>query len=353
MGPRFRADDTDWVSKFIRVARWSSRIALAAASALLPTAVHAVDFYQGKQITITVGFTSGGTYDATARLFARHLGRHLADNPTVVVRNMPGSGSLVAAMHLYNAAPRDGTALGIIGGGTVLEPLLGNPQARYDAQRFTWIGGRSRDNFLCAVWHTVPVATMADVTRRETVVGATGPGSRTMSYPKALNELIGTNSRSCPAIPAATRSRLRSNAARSRLLRVGARQHHDARARVAARRQDQAIGAVHGRQARSGERAARERARADGGRQAGDRRARRRLSAGLAAARAARPARRAHARAAGGLRCNDDGPRAIGGGRAVGPRHRRGGTEMQTLVEHLYATPPAVLDLVRKINAGR
>jgi tripartite-type tricarboxylate transporter receptor subunit TctC len=110
----------------------------------------------------------------------------------VVVRNMPGSGSLVATMHLYNAAPKDGTALGIVGGGTVLEPLLGNPQAKYDAQRFTWIGGRSRDNFLCAVWHTVPVQTMADVTRRETVVGATGPGSRTMSYPKALNELIGT-----------------------------------------------------------------------------------------------------------------------------------------------------------------
>src|SRR5439155_7160454 len=67
-----------------------------------------------------------------------------------------------------------------------------NPQAKYDAQKFTWIGGRSRDNFLCAVWHTMPVQTMADVTRRETVVGATGPGSRTMSYPKALNELIGT-----------------------------------------------------------------------------------------------------------------------------------------------------------------
>jgi len=170
---------------------WTALL-ISAASPSLSTAARAADFYQGKQITITAGFTSGGTYDATARLFARHLGRHLAGNPTVVVRNMPGSGSLVATMHLYHAAPKDGTALGIVGGGTVLEPLLGNPQAKYDAQRFTWIGGRSRDNFLCAVWHTVPVQTMADVTRRETVVGATGPGSRTMSYPKALNELIGT-----------------------------------------------------------------------------------------------------------------------------------------------------------------
>jgi hypothetical protein len=72
---------------------------------------------------------------------------------------MPGSGSLVAALHLYNGAPKDGTTLGVLGGGIVVEPLLGNPNAAYDSRRFTWIGGRSRDNFLCVVWHTVPVRT--------------------------------------------------------------------------------------------------------------------------------------------------------------------------------------------------
>jgi tripartite-type tricarboxylate transporter receptor subunit TctC len=178
--------------------RRASRIDLMVAGVLTaawspscPTA-QAADFYQGKQITITVGFTAGGTYDATARLFARYLGRHLAGNPSVIVRNMPGAGSLVATTQLYNTAPKDGTSLGIIGGGTVLEPLLGNPRAKYDPRRITWIGGRSRDNFLCLVWHTVPVRTIADVTRRETVVGATGPGSRTLTYPKGLDELIGT-----------------------------------------------------------------------------------------------------------------------------------------------------------------
>ena len=70
---------------------------------------------------------------------------------------MPGAGSMVATTNLFNTAPRDGTTLGVIGGGTVLEPLLGNPQAKYDARQFAWIGGRSRDNFLCLVWHTVPV----------------------------------------------------------------------------------------------------------------------------------------------------------------------------------------------------
>jgi tripartite-type tricarboxylate transporter receptor subunit TctC len=153
---------------------------------------NAADFYQGKQITITVGFTAGGLYDVSARLWARFLPKYLAGHPTVVVRNMPGSGSLVAALHTYNAAPRDGTALAVVGGGTVLEPLLGNPQATYDARRFNWIGGKSRDNSICVVWHTVPVKSIEDVMTRETVVGATGPGSRTVSYPKALNELVGT-----------------------------------------------------------------------------------------------------------------------------------------------------------------
>jgi tripartite-type tricarboxylate transporter receptor subunit TctC len=168
------------------------RLALVAAVLLIAAPAFAQDFYQGKQITIVVGFTSGGAYDVTARLWARFLGKHLAGHPTVVVRNMPGSGSLVAALHTYNAAPKDGTTLAVIGGGTVLEPLLGNPQATYDARRFNWIGGRSRDNFLCVVWHTVPVKTIEDVMKRETIVGSTGPGSRTLSYPKALNELIGT-----------------------------------------------------------------------------------------------------------------------------------------------------------------
>jgi tripartite-type tricarboxylate transporter receptor subunit TctC len=149
-------------------------------------------FYQGKQITIVVGYSTGGTYDAGARLLARHLGRHLPGNPGVIVRNMPGSGGLVATRHLYEAAPKDGTTFGSVTGGMAIEPLLGNPQAKYDARRFSWIGGRSRDNIVCATWNKVPVRSMADVVKRETVMGATGPGSRTIAHPRAFNELLGT-----------------------------------------------------------------------------------------------------------------------------------------------------------------
>jgi tripartite-type tricarboxylate transporter receptor subunit TctC len=160
--------------------------------------------FQGKQITIVVGYSTGGTYDASARLVARHLGRHLPGNPGVIVRNMPGSGGLVATRHLYEVAPRDGTTLAVVTGGIAIEPLLGNPQAKYDARRFNWIGGRSRDNIVCATWNKVPVRSMADVTKRETVMGATGPGSRTLSHPRAFNELIGTKFKLVPGYPGGT-----------------------------------------------------------------------------------------------------------------------------------------------------
>jgi tripartite-type tricarboxylate transporter receptor subunit TctC len=175
--------------------------AIIAGALALATPAGAAEFYAGKQVTIVVGFTAAGTYDATARLFARHLGQYLSGKPNVIVRNMPGAGSLIATNSLYASMPKDGTTLGVIGGGVVLEPLLNNPQANYDPRRFNWIGGRTRDNFLCLVWHTVPVKTLDDVKTRETVVGATGPGSRTLTYPRALNELLGTRFKIVPGYP--------------------------------------------------------------------------------------------------------------------------------------------------------
>jgi tripartite-type tricarboxylate transporter receptor subunit TctC len=110
----------------------------------------------------------------------------------VVVQNLPGAGSLVATVTLANTAARDGTVLGVVGGGTALEPVLGNPQARYDARQFAWIGGKSGDHFMCAISSGVPAKDIAGAREREIVVGSTGTGSRTMSYPIALNSLVGT-----------------------------------------------------------------------------------------------------------------------------------------------------------------
>jgi hypothetical protein len=158
----------------------------------------------------------------------------------VIVRNMPGAGSLVATTHLYNAAPKDGTTLGIIGDGTVLEPLLGNPRAKYDARPFAWIGGRSRDNFLCVVWRTVPLSAIEDVARRETVVGATGPGSLTVTYPRALNDLVGTKFKIVSGYPDGNEITLALEKGEVEGYCGWALQHQDAGAGLAPRRHDQA-----------------------------------------------------------------------------------------------------------------
>jgi tripartite-type tricarboxylate transporter receptor subunit TctC len=161
----------------------------------------AADFYEGKSITIVVGFSPGGGYDQLARFAARHMPRFIAGKPNIIVQNLPGAGSLVATTQLFNSAPRNGTVLGVIGGGTVLEPMLGNPQARYDPRQFSWIGGRSPDHFMCALWHEAKVDTIEDARHREVVFGSTGTGSRTMTFPYALNALTGTKFRIVSGYP--------------------------------------------------------------------------------------------------------------------------------------------------------
>src|SRR5215831_2180799 len=116
------------------------RIAVAAVSVLLPRPVPAsaqAEFFRGKSITMLIGYTSGGGYDLYARVLSRHMGRHIPGNPSVVPQNMPGAGSLRLAIFLYNAAPGDGTTIGMIGGGLGVEPLIGTSATQYDGRRFT------------------------------------------------------------------------------------------------------------------------------------------------------------------------------------------------------------------------
>src|SRR3954462_7367241 len=97
-------------------------------------------FFARKTITISIGYTAGGSYDLYGRLVARHLGKHIPGNPTVVAQNMPGAGSLKAANYIYEVAPKDGTALGVVVESAALEQALGNSAALYDAAKFTWVG---------------------------------------------------------------------------------------------------------------------------------------------------------------------------------------------------------------------
>ena len=102
------------------------------------------DFYKGRQLSLVVGYGPGGGYDVYARLIARHLGKYIPGNPTIVVQNMPGAGSLRAANYLYSVAPKDGTAIGLFGSDMPLIGLIANnPNVQFNPRKFIWLGSSS------------------------------------------------------------------------------------------------------------------------------------------------------------------------------------------------------------------
>ena len=145
----------------------------------------------GKNVTLIIGFGPGGGYDLWGRLVARHIGKHLPGNPTVVAQNMPGAGSYVAASHIYGAAPKDGTVFAIIARDAALGPLSGAPGARFDATKLSWLGSPTRERNACIANATAKVKSADDLREKELVIGDTGPGTGTRSYPKVLNDLLG------------------------------------------------------------------------------------------------------------------------------------------------------------------
>jgi tripartite-type tricarboxylate transporter receptor subunit TctC len=145
----------------------------------------------GKSVSLLIGFGPGGGYDLWGRTVARHIGKHLPGKPSVVPQNMPGAGSYVAASHLYGAAPKDGTVFGIIARDAALGPLSNAPGARFDATKMSWLGSPTREHNACIANSTAKVKKADDLRTHELVLGDTGPGTGTRSYPKVLNDLLG------------------------------------------------------------------------------------------------------------------------------------------------------------------
>ncbi|HLH93828.1 MAG TPA: tripartite tricarboxylate transporter substrate-binding protein [Xanthobacteraceae bacterium] len=164
--------------------------------------------FAGKTITIYVGYTAGGSYDLYGRLIARHLGQHLPGKPTVVVQNMPGAGSLKAANYLYEVAPRDGTALGVVVESAALEQALSNPAAQYDAAKFTYVGRVATSNNIFMMWHTAKVQSLEDAKQAPSLLASTGPGSIAETIPRLTNALIGTKFKLISGYPASTEAML-------------------------------------------------------------------------------------------------------------------------------------------------
>lgn len=144
------------------------------------------------RLTIIVGMSPPDQHDNDARLLAKYIGKYLPGNPTVIVQNMPGAGSLKAARYLQNVAPRTGEAIGIVQRGVMMMPLLGFPAANFDPTEFTFVGSRAPETSIVVLWHTAPIKSIQEVTQQEAVVAATGGGADSNTMPFIYNETLGT-----------------------------------------------------------------------------------------------------------------------------------------------------------------
>ncbi len=148
------------------------------------------DFYKGKIINLVIATATGGGYDTYARLIARHIGRHIPGQPAIVPQNMPGAAGIRAANYLYAAAPKDGTAIGMLDQATYLDQVLGTPGLTADASRFNWIGRILSNSAVLYAWHLAKVKRIEDALTQELIVSTSGAASR-LNW-TVLNNVVGT-----------------------------------------------------------------------------------------------------------------------------------------------------------------
>jgi tripartite-type tricarboxylate transporter receptor subunit TctC len=167
-------------------------VGLFFAAILAATPAHAESPYEGKTITIVTSTGVGGVYDLTARVIARHMGRYIPGNPTLIVQNMPGGGNVLATNYMYNIAPKDGLTIASIHNAMPLHQVLDGRGVRFDAARFNWLGSTGSENEVILVWRTAGIATIRQAMEREVVLGSTGAGSGLSIIPTAMNNVLGT-----------------------------------------------------------------------------------------------------------------------------------------------------------------
>jgi tripartite-type tricarboxylate transporter receptor subunit TctC len=168
-------------------------VAAAALLACHPASAQSVEeFYKSRAVTIMVGFNVGNIYDTVMRTVARHIGKHIPGNPTVIPVNRPGAGSLAAANQVFNASPRDGTVIGVFNRSIPTEPLLGSSgSAKFDATKFTWIGNVGNEVSVCVARKQTEVRTWGDFISKPMQVAVTSTSADTGVYPLLLNNMFG------------------------------------------------------------------------------------------------------------------------------------------------------------------
>ena len=172
------------------------RMALLAAAVLTASLAQSArsqsveEFYKGRTVSLTIGFSVGGGYDLYGRHLARHIGRHIPGQPTILPQNMPGAGSLKAANFIYFAAPKDGSAFGTFSRTTGINPLL-ESGATFDGTKFSWLGSVTDDVSTCVTWHTSPVKTWKDFLEKPVTLGGQGPSSEPDIFARLYKNVFG------------------------------------------------------------------------------------------------------------------------------------------------------------------
>jgi tripartite-type tricarboxylate transporter receptor subunit TctC len=167
-------------------------LAASCATAALPASAQSVEeFYRNHPVEVVIGFPVANAYDTYGRAVARHLGKHIPGNPTVIPINRPGAGSLTAANYLYNTAPKDGTTIATFNRSVPLEPLMGNATARFDAKKFIWLGSVGSEASVCVGWHTAAVKNVQDLLTKDFIAGAAGMSADTGVFPQVINKVFG------------------------------------------------------------------------------------------------------------------------------------------------------------------
>ena len=188
-----------------------SMVGLLALGALFANPVQAqpaAEFYKGKTLEILAGFPTGGGYDAYARALATAIGKHMPGNPTVVVRNMTGAGSLRLATYLQDAAPRDGLSFGIFDNGLLIAPLLKPDTVKFNPSKLSWLGSATKDIQVCSVWHKSGVQTLQELKTKSATFGVTGLEDIRYMNTALLRHVAGANIKIVSGYPGSTDIRL-------------------------------------------------------------------------------------------------------------------------------------------------
>ena len=153
------------------------------------------DFYRGKTVRIVVGFSAGGGYDQYSRLIARHLSKYIPGNPAIIVDNMAGAGSIIAANHTFNAAPKDGTLIGNISGPIILEQLFANPAVQFDLAKFRYLAVPVSESYVMVVTRKPGVTKFDEVigAKAKQVVFGGIAGSTVEHAPVLARDILGAN----------------------------------------------------------------------------------------------------------------------------------------------------------------